>query len=133
MLGWCVVGPMSGTKNSSVSCNKRAVRQPDTNQVGKHFFQSKKEVKENVTEMQQKIYNHEFTESQHKLSRENGGMLQDLKFMQVFDNCTRLVDGHYEIPFPLRDDVRFPDYKLRKGLHICKEKCQATINSRMTI
>ena len=47
---------MSGTKNSSVSCNKIAVRQADTNQVGKHFFQSKKEVKENdVTEMLQKM------------------------------------------------------------------------------
>ena len=51
---------MSGTKNSSVSCNKIAVRQADTNQVGKHFFQSKKEVKENdVTEMLQKMYTHE--------------------------------------------------------------------------
>ena len=37
-LGWCVVGPVSGTKNSSVSCNKIAVKQADTNQVGKHFF-----------------------------------------------------------------------------------------------
>ena len=61
------------------------MRQADTNQVGKHFFQSKKEVKENdITEMLQKMHNHEFAESQHKLSRENYGMSQeDLKFMQV--------------------------------------------------
>ena len=45
--------------------------------------------------------NHEFTESQHKLSRDNDGMLQeDLKFMQVLDNGTRLIDGHYEISPP---------------------------------
>ena len=107
---------MSGTKNSSVSCSKIAVRQADTNQVGKHFFQSKKEVKENgVTEMLQKTYNHEFTEPQHKISRENDGMSQeDLKLMQVLDNGTRLVDGHYEIPLPLRgDNVRFPNNRLQ--------------------
>ena len=93
---------MSGRKNSSVSCNKIAVRQAGRNQVGKHFFQSKKEVKENiVTEMLKKMCNHEFTESQHKLSRDNDGMLQeDLKFMQVLDNGTRLIDGHYEISPP---------------------------------
>ena len=65
--------------------------------------------------MLQKIYNHEFTESQHKLSRENDRMLQeDLKFMQVLDNGTRPIDGHYEIPPPLRDDnVRFPNNRLQ--------------------
>ena len=113
--GWCVVGPVSGTKNSSVSYNNIAVRQADTNKVGKHFFRSKKEVKENdITEMLQKMYNHEFAESQHKLSRENDGMSQeDLKFMQVLDNVTRLIDGHYEISLPLRgDNVRFPNNRL---------------------
>ena len=61
------------------------------------------------------MYNHEFTEPQHKISRENDGMSQeDLKFMQVLDNGTRLVDGHYEIPLPLRDDnVRFPNNRLQ--------------------
>ena len=115
-LGWCVVGPVSGTRNSSVSCNKIAVRQADTNQVAKHFFQSKKEVKENdVTEILQEMYNHEFTESQDKLNRETDGMSQeDLKLMKVLDNGTRLIDGHYEIPLPLRDDnVRFPNLRLQ--------------------
>ena len=66
---------MSGTKNSSVSCNKIAVRQTETNQVGEHFFQSKREVKENdLTDMLQKIYNHEFTELQHKVNRKNDEM-----------------------------------------------------------
>ena len=115
-LWWCVVGSMSGTKNSSVPCNKIAVRQADTNQVGKHFFQSKEEVKENdVTDMLQKMYNHEFTELQHNVNRENGGMSEeDLKFMQVLDNGTKLIDGYYEIPLSLRDDnIRFPNNRLQ--------------------
>ena len=38
--------------------------------------------KNDVTEMLQKMYNYEFTESQHKINRENDGMSQeDLKFM----------------------------------------------------
>ena len=46
-LGWCIVGPVNGTKHSSVSCNKIAMRHTATNQIGEHSFQSKKEVKEN--------------------------------------------------------------------------------------
>ena len=35
---------------------------------------------------------------------------EDLKFMQVLNNGTRLIDGHYEILLPLcDDDVRFPN------------------------
>ena len=127
-LGWCVVRPVSGTKNSSILCNKITVRQADTNQVGKHFFQSKKEVKENdITEMLGKMYKHEFTESQHKLNRENEGMSQeDPKFMQVLMKS----HSHYMM---IMSDSQITDYKLRRGLHICKEKRQGTINSRMTI
>ena len=115
-LGWCVVGPVNGTKNSSVLCNKIALRQADASQVDEHFFQLKKEVKENdIRDMLQKTCNHEFTESQHKVNRENDGMLQeDLKFMQVLDNGARLINGHYEIPLALCDDnVRFPNNRLQ--------------------
>ena len=61
------------------------------------------------------MYNHQFTESQHKVNRENDGISQeDLKFMQVIDNGTRFIDGHYEIPLPLRDDnVRFKSNRLQ--------------------
>ena len=61
------------------------------------------------------MYNHEFTELQHKVNRENDGMSQeDLKYMQVLDNGTRFNDGHYGIPLPLRDDViRFPNNRLQ--------------------
>ena len=34
--------------------------------------------------------------------------------MQLLDNGTRLIDGHYEIPLALRDDnVRFPNNRLQ--------------------
>ena len=85
--------------------------------------------------MLQKMYNHEFTESQNKLNRENDGMSQeDLKFMQVLDNGTRLIDGHYEIPLPLHDDnVKFPNNRLQdeKRFTCLQKKCQGNINSIM--
>ena len=63
----------------------------------------------------QKIYSHEFTESQHQVNRNNNGMSQeDLKFIHILDNGTGLIDGHYEIPLPLRhDNVRFPNNRLQ--------------------
>ena len=60
------------------------------------------------------MYNHEFTELQHKLNTEIDGMSpENLNFMQVLDNGTNLIDRHYEISVPLRDDnVRFPNNRL---------------------
>ena len=61
------------------------------------------------------MYDYEFTESQYKINRENDVMSwEDLKFMQVLDNGTRLIDEHYEIQLPLRDgNVRFPNNRLQ--------------------
>ena len=62
-LDWCVVGPVNRTKRNKVSCNQIAVSQADTKEVGRLFFQVKKEVKENdLPDMLQQMYNHEFTE-----------------------------------------------------------------------
>ena len=39
---------------------------------------------------------------------------EDLKFMQVLDNDTRLIDGHYEVPLPLcGKNIRFPNKRLQ--------------------
>ena len=84
-LGWCVVGPVNRTKRNKVSCNQIAVRQADTKEVGRHFFQVKKEVKENdLPDMLQQMYNHEFTECQHLVNKDLANMSQeDLKFIEI--------------------------------------------------
>ena len=38
-FSWCVVGPLSVKRNSSMLCKKLDMRQVDANQVGEHFFQ----------------------------------------------------------------------------------------------
>ena len=59
------------SKKNTVSCNRIAVRQADTKQVGTHFFQVEKKVHDNATpDMLKKIYNQDFTESQHMANKE---------------------------------------------------------------
>ena len=66
-------------------------------------------------QMLQKIYLHEFTEPQLKddisLSGfKNGISIEDQKFLKVMKENTVLVNGHYQIPLPLKDpDVKFPN------------------------
>ena len=105
-LGWCVVGPVNRTKGNKVSCNQIAVNQADTKEVGRHFFQFKKEVKENdLPEMLKQMYNHEFSESQHLVNEDVANMSQeDLKFIEILKNGMELVGGHYQVQLPFRKD-----------------------------
>ena len=79
-----------------VLCNQIAMKQADTKEVGKLFFQVKKEVKENVqTDMLPQMYNHEFKECQHLVNKDVADMSRkDLKFMEILKNGTELVGGH---------------------------------------
>ena len=83
-FSWCVIGPVNRTKRNKISCNQTAVNQADTKEVGRHFFQVKKEVKENdLPDMLQQMYNHEFTECQHLVNKDLANMSQeDLKFIE---------------------------------------------------
>ena len=61
------------------------------------------------------MYNHEFTESKHKVNRENDEMSkEDLNFLQVLDN-----DAHYKLPLPLRDDnFRLPNSRSQAEMRL---------------
>ena len=111
-LGWCVVGSVNRTKRNKVSCNQIAVNQADTKEVGRHFFQFKKEVKENdLPDMLKQMYNHEFSESQHLVNDDVANMSQeDLKFIEILKDGTELVGGHYQVPLPFRkDEINLPN------------------------
>ena len=63
-LMWCVFGQVNRTKSNKIFYNHLAVNQADAKEVGRPFFQVKKEVIENeMPDMLEQIYNHEFTES----------------------------------------------------------------------
>ena len=110
-LGWCVVG-QNRTKRNKVSWNQIPVNQADTKEVGRHFFQVKKEMKENdLPDMPKQMYNHEFTECQHLVNKDLANMSQeDLKFIEILKNGTELVGGHYQVRLPFRkDEINLPN------------------------
>ena len=107
-----MVGPVNRTKRNKISWNRIAVNQADTNEVDRHFFQVKKKVKENdLPDMLQQMYNHEFTECQHLVNKGLADMFQeDLKFIEFLKYGTELVGGHYQVPLPFRKDkVNLPN------------------------
>ena len=64
--------------------------------------------------MLKKIYNQDFTESQHNANKEMVGTSQkDKRFLRILEEGAKLVDGHYEILLPFgRVDVQLPNNKL---------------------
>ena len=106
---------MNQNNKNTISSNKIAVRQADAKQVGTDFFQVENKVHSNeVPNMLKKIYNQDFTESQHIANKEMVGTSQKYKrFLQILEEGAKLVDGHYEILLPFgRVDVQLPNNKL---------------------
>ena len=111
-LGWCIVGPVNGTSRKETYCNRIAVRQADTNEVGKHFFQAKTLVKEtDVKEMSARLYNQEFTESgSPECKSEKGMSVEDVKFMKIMEDGAKMVNKHYQIRLPFRNpNIQLPN------------------------
>ena len=103
-LGWCIVGPVNQNIKNTVFCNRISVRQADIKQVGTHFFQVENKVHDNeLPDMLKKIYNHDFTESQHMTNEEMVVASQkDKRFLHILEEGAKLVIGHYEVPLPFR-------------------------------
>ena len=105
-LGWCIVGPVNGTRSrQGIHCNRIAVKQADTKDVGKHYFQTKTSVEENdVRDMLTRLYNLEFIEADPTERKLEASMSrEDQKFMKILQGGTQLINGHYQVPLPFRD------------------------------
>ena len=92
-LGWCIVGPVNGTRSrQGIHCKRIAVKQADTKDVREHYFQIKTSVEENdVKDMFTTLYNLEFIENgptERKL--ENSMSREDQKFMKILQEGTKL-------------------------------------------
>ena len=118
ILGWCVVGPVQKEVDleRNLSCHRVSVTEIGSNKIANHHFVIQISVEDmGIKQMLQKIYLHEFTEPQLKddisLSGfKNGISIEDQKFLKVMKENTVLVNGHYQIPLPLKDpDVKFPN------------------------
>ena len=110
-LGWRIVGTVNGDNQKGMSCSHISAKIADTNGAGRHHFQVKTDVRQTgFKEILDKMYNEEFAEISFTGSKKKREMLlQDMTFMKILDEGTKLKDGHYQIPLPFKqEDVRFP-------------------------
>ena len=136
-LGCCIVGPVNGTQNrQGIHCNRIAVKQADTKDVGKHYFQTKTSVEEHdVRDMLARLYNLEFMETgptDRKL--ETSMSREEHKFMKILQEDTKLRNGYYQVPLPFRDPcVNLPttDTSQGKDFHIWRKNSAKMTNSEM--
>ena len=79
-----------------------SVKMTDTNGIGRHHFQVKTDVRETgIKEIIDKMYNEEFAEVRFTGSKKKREMSQqDMRFMEILDEGTKLKDGYYQIPLP---------------------------------
>ena len=125
-LGWCIVGPVNRGNRKGISCSCISVKMADTNDTGRHHFQVKTGVRETgIKEILDKIYNEEFAEVSFPGSKKKEISQQDMKFMEILDEGTKLQDGHYQIPLTFKqEDVRLPcnKYQAAQRLSYLKRK-----------
>ena len=98
----------------------------DTNGNGRHHFQLKPDVRETgIKEILDKMYNEEFAEFSFTGSKKKEMSQQDMRFMEILDEGTKLKDGHYQIPLLFKqEDVRLPynKYQAAQRLFYLKRK-----------
>ena len=113
ILGWRIIGPIGGGKSGSIFCHKIGTRihMIDTASLcaGPDLILDSRVKDTSITESLEKMYHHEFPESNcEKKSLSN----EDKKFVTVMEQGIEKVDGHYQLPLPLRNpDKFFPDNK----------------------
>ena len=96
------------------------MKQANTKDVGKHYFQTKTVVEDNdVRDMLTRLYNLEFMEtgltdrkSETSMSRE------DHKFMEILQEGTKLRNGHYQVPLPFK----YPCIDLANNRHQARQR-----------
>ena len=112
VLGWCVVGPVTGNNKGKISCNRTAVMEAGTRTTASDRFEVKNDVKEiDIKKMLLTMYQNNFTEPTLKkgnTTEMEGLSVEDKSFLSLVEEGTKLVDGHYHVTLPLRNpDVDF--------------------------
>ena len=99
-------------RQPSIHCNiiKCSV---STNQMAKYFLAVETQVEDTgIKEMLQKLYNEEFNEVQSERKYGVFGELENLsaedkQFMMMMEDEAEFVNGHYQLPLPLRNPADY--------------------------
>ena len=108
--GWTVVGPLQPARNESyLRCSRISVKEVNTDVAADHHFAFESQVKEIITPSAlNKMMELEFNERSNVDSL--GYSADDKKFLTMMNNDCIKVDGHYQVPLPLRNkDLIIPN------------------------
>lgn len=100
ILGWVVNGPLQA---SSVAENGLSVASVNRISVSR------------LEEMLSNQYNHDFNEQN---SEQQGMSREDLRFLKIMDDSAQLVNGHYSVKMPFRND----QFALPNNLCVVKQR-----------
>ena len=108
--GWTVVGPLKAVQNhTQLSCSRIYVKEVNSGTIADHHFMFHSQVKEVLTPTSvNKMMELEF----HERSNDNclGYSVEDHRFLEIMNKECQRVDGHYQLPLPLRDqDAYIPN------------------------
>ena len=115
------MGPVAGNKRGKMSCNRTAVIESGTRTFVGHHFEVKNDAKEtDIKQMLLDMYHNDFTEptlEKGNITEMNGLLVEDKRFLSLAEEETKLVDGHYHVPLPLKNpdaeqDLRNKSVKL---------------------
>ena len=110
VLGWCPVGPMGVNKANlkEMKFNNIYVHEANSVKRANHHFALKGPVREaDIATIIQRMYETDFTEDQLQPSTSSSWFKEfsfnDARFMEVMDREVTQIDGHYQLPLPLKN------------------------------
>ncbi|XP_066929860.1 uncharacterized protein [Clytia hemisphaerica] len=127
-LGWCVVGPISSSRSSdTISCCRVMVNDHGRSN---HLVVEETQVKDSgIESMLKNLFDIESV-PKTKLSTEYESFSQDdLHFLEIVENRSEFIDGHYHVPLPFRNEnISFPDNRplALKRLSLLKKKFESS-------
>ena len=114
LLGWRVIGPISGTTDAITCCKIGVIPMKDisTDLIAEHHLTVASPVKdESVANFLKEMYDADFVEEH---SERQGLSIEDRQFLELMSSSVTKVDGHYQLPLPFKNPaVTMPDNKLQ--------------------
>ena len=110
LLGWCVTGPIYINSSSPHrnKCNYVAVERNGSRPV--HFNIQNELKDQTIEEMMLAMFNQDFSENKDSLYDAEKMSQEDRRFLRLMEKEVKFVDGHYQLPLPLKDpDLKFPN------------------------
>ena len=110
VLGWCVVGPMGVNKANlkEMIFNNIYIHEANSVKRANHHFALKGPAGEtDIATMLRRMYETDFTEPQVQPSKSSSNFKEfsfnDASFMELIDREVKQIDGHYQLPLPLKN------------------------------